>query len=90
MRVSQATSSLCRLNDGLFDSVAQLYKRRQAEDRALTQVTRKAPWDPSVWRYTPPALRGVKPVTPEPWAKDEELFDRMPTPRGDGASGAFV
>ena len=32
-------------------------------------------WDESPWRYIPHALRGIKPVTREPWAHDEAVYN---------------
>ena len=87
-----ATNTFSRLNDGMYESVAQLYQRKQAEERAALAMRKHTtkPWDATVWRYVPPALRGLKPITPEPWAKDEALFDREETPRGNGESAAFL
>ena len=33
-------------------------------------------WDGSTMRYVPYALRGLKPVTNEPWARDEAVYRR--------------
>ena len=72
-----ATATFLRLDDGSHDSVAQLYNRRRREDALKAHATRRDGWDPTPWRYVPPALRGLKPVTDEPWAADEILFDRF-------------
>jgi hypothetical protein len=32
-------------------------------------------WDATVWRYTPHSLKGLKPVTDEPWAHDEAVYN---------------
>ena len=29
-------------------------------------------WDSRPWHYVPPALKGVVPVTAEPWAQDQK------------------
>ena len=39
---------------------------------ALTQA--EAGWDGSSMRYVPYSLRGLKPVTNEPWARDEAVY----------------
>lgn len=31
-------------------------------------------WDGSIMKYVPHALRGLKPVTNEPWARDEAVY----------------
>ena len=37
----------------------------------------KPAWDNSPMRSRPAALRGLKPVTPEPWAADEQVRVRV-------------
>ena len=69
--------SLVQLDDGKRDSIAQLFNRRQREDAEVANKTLRDAWDSTVWRYVPPSLRGLKPVTDEPWARDEILFDRF-------------
>lgn len=31
-------------------------------------------WDSTTWRYTPHVLKGIRPVTKEPWARDEAVY----------------
>ena len=52
------------------------------QDRVKALATNRKPWDSTVWRYVPPSVKGLRCVTDEPWARDEELFDRELTPRG--------
>ena len=74
---SYSTACLARLDDGMHDSVAGLFTRRHTEDRrAIDEEMSRPPWDPTPWRYVPPALRGVKPVTSEPWAGDLEVYQK--------------
>jgi hypothetical protein len=73
---SYSTACLTRLDDGMHDSVAALFNRQRKEERATAEQTSRPAWDPTPWRYVPPALRGVKPVTSEPWADDLELYQR--------------
>jgi len=46
-------------------------------------------WDGSIMKYVPHALRGLKPVTNEPWARDEAVYrkndgmDEVPDEVGD-------
>ena len=86
-----ATTGLKRLDDGQYDNFAMLHRRRAAEDRAAAALstTSRPAWDPRPWTPTPAALRGVKPVTREPWEQDSEAFnERRAAP--DGAPGAKV
>ena len=69
-----ATATLKRLDDGMYDSVAQLHRRRAVEDAQLSEVTGRPAWDPTQWRYCPAALTGLKPVTSEPWSRDLEVY----------------
>ena len=41
--------------------------------RALTEE--EGEWDSTTWRYVPHALKGIKPVTNEPWARDEAVYN---------------
>ena len=69
-----ATSGLRKLPDGQNDSIAELFRRRKGEEDAAAVATGRPGWDSSQYRYIPPALKGCKPVTPEPWAKDEANY----------------
>ena len=71
------SSSLSRLDDGMHDSAAQLFNRRKREDELVAASTLRRPWDSTIWRYTPPALRGLKPVTNEPWARDAGMNEGL-------------
>jgi len=48
-------------------------------------------WDSSTWRYTPHVLKGIRPVTREPWARDEAVYSESMNAHGAtekrGASG---
>ena len=73
---SYSTACLTRLDDGMYDNVAALFSRQRKEDGGFVEQTSRPAWDPTPWRYVPPALRGVKPVTSEPWANDLEVYQR--------------
>lgn len=51
-----ATAGLSRLDDGMYDDVAMLRRRRVAEDVAASTATSRPAWDPTPWRYCPPQL----------------------------------
>lgn len=76
---SYATSGLHRLDDGMNDDFVNL-RRRQMFERSLRDSSSSAgprpEWDSTPWLYTPPALRGLKPVTPEPWSRDIEIYNQ--------------
>jgi len=72
---SVATSSLMKLSDGQNDDIVTLRKRRIAEEHAASVSTGRPPWDSSVHKATPPALKGSIPVTPEPWVRDALAYD---------------
>lgn len=70
-----ATAGLKKLPDGSADSIVDLRKRR-VEEEALASVTTGRPaWDSSPLHATPPALKGCKPITPEPWARDMAVYE---------------
>lgn len=71
-----ATLGLRKLDDGQNDSVAKAYYRRCEEDALAEEISGKPPWDSSPMRYVPTALRGVQPVTPEPWAYDHAVYEQ--------------
>lgn len=75
-----ATASLMKLDDGQSDNVVTLRRRRLAEEEAAAAASGRPAWDSSPHKPTPPALKGCKPVTPEPWARDAEVYE-------DGMSG---
>uniref|UniRef100_A0A7S2JFS5 Uncharacterized protein n=1 Tax=Haptolina brevifila TaxID=156173 RepID=A0A7S2JFS5_9EUKA len=43
---------------------------------AITQTEQEKNWDSSIMKYVPYSLRGLKPVTNEPWARDEAVYRR--------------
>ena len=71
---THATSHLKWLDDGQRDDMATLRRRREMEDYEAAAATGRQPWDSSTWKYVPMALKGVQPVTPEPWAHDSRVY----------------
>jgi hypothetical protein len=49
----------------------------------------KPAWNSSPMRHAPAALRGLKPVTPEPWASDEAIYDRLFNSQSRNAESGF-
>ena len=72
-----------RLDDGMMDDPGQAESRQKAEQRSLTLVRDRPEWDSTPWHYVPPALKGVIPVTPEPWARDQKLSSMTSTLEAD-------
>ena len=75
-----ATSGLKWLDDGQRDDIVTLRRRREAEDFEAAKATNRPKWDSSTWHYTPPALKGCRPVTPEPWARDSAAYSKGLSP----------
>jgi hypothetical protein len=44
--------------------------------------TGRPAWDSTVMKPCPPALRGCKPITPEPWARDMAVYESGMTSHG--------
>lgn len=75
---SYATAGLTKLDDGSRDDIVALRQRKMAEDRAAIAGTKhQKPWDESQWKYVPPSLRGLRPVTNEPWARDADVNEGL-------------
>ena len=70
-----ATTGLKRLDDGMYDDIAMLHRRRAEEDALASSSTNRPVWDPTPWHSFPAALRGIKPVTKEPWDRDLEAYN---------------
>lgn len=51
-------------------------RRRREEELRKRNKLREGDWDPSVQKTRPPMLRGLKPMTMEPWAKDEAFYQK--------------
>ena len=65
-----ATDSLRRLDDGQNHSVADVLRRRMAEDAVYAENSGRPIWNRGTYRYVPAALKGSIAVTPEHWAED--------------------
>jgi len=86
---THSTLSLRKMNDGQSDDIAMQRSRRLREEQELAEKTGRKGWDGSVWMYTPPALKGCKPITPEPWARDASAYEDGMT-HGHGHKRAVV
>ena len=84
-----ATQVLSRLDDGLNDDYVALRRRRMAEDAQYAQESGRQAWDNTVWRYCPPALRGLKPETKEPWLRDLEVYQQRDLGTLDGRLAGY-
>ena len=56
----------------------------------LLLLCAQAGWDSSVWKYVPHALKGIKPVTNEPWARDEAVYNESRNSVDTRGSGEFA
>lgn len=70
-----ATATLQKLDDGQADDFAILRARRVKEEEDAAVATGRTPWDSTVYNPCPPALKGCKPITPEPWARDAAAYE---------------
>ena len=79
-RGMMATSSLRRVGDDALnsdcqnDSMAMLHRRLRDEEKEAAHQMERAHWDSSPRHYVPPALKGLRPTTSEPWARDERTY----------------
>lgn len=58
------------------DEVAELKSMFGSPARGTIPINRRPQWDSTPLRHRPPALCGLKPVTREPWAIDEDVYNR--------------
>ena len=75
-----ATSTLQKLDDGQNDNVVTLRNRLIAEEEMAAVHTGRPKGDGTAFKDIPPSLKGCKPITPEPWARDQQVYE-------DGMSG---
>jgi hypothetical protein len=47
-------------------------------------------WNPTPFRTAPWQIRGLNPVTREPWFEDMAVCTRLPEGRGDGEGGGLM
>jgi len=53
-------------------------------------LARRPPWDSTPLRNRPSALVGLKPVTREPWAVDEDVYNRKFETRDVGVADRYL
>ena len=58
------------------DEIAELKSMFSAQPKGTIPINRRPAWDSTPLRHRPPALVGLKPVTREPWAIDEDVYNR--------------
>lgn len=59
------------------DELAELKSMFSSPSKGTpTPINRRPPWDATPLRNRPSALTGLKPVTREPWAVDEDVYNR--------------
>jgi len=75
-----------------YDTMA----RGQSEDQEVKELKkmlrsgRKPGWDSSPMRPCPPALKGLKPCTREPWAVDEAVYNKKFETRDVGTPDRYL
>ena len=68
--------SLVCLSDPARVGRAAAYASLMQERAGQMQHEIRPAWNATPMRHAPAALKGLKPVTPEPWAADEAVYDR--------------
>ena len=68
-----ATCSLMRGDDGSHQTIGEQHRQRAAEDDYFAEATNRPRWDSRPAYYMPTALRGLRPVTTEPWDRPDEV-----------------
>ena len=63
---------------------AYVRRERSRRELALRNARKELAWDNSVHRSCPPNLRGLRPITNEPWVRDAKVYAD-----GDGIEGDF-
>ena len=76
---AQAAGSSGVMDDGAFIDGTLGFTDNVHYDKDGTALTMREErlhknWDSSTWRYTPHVLKGIRPVTKEPWARDEVVY----------------
>lgn len=70
-----------RQQQGLSEEELTNLRRRELKIRARLRLAainarRERDWDPTQFTYMPSTLRGMKPVTQEPWTRDAVIYAR--------------
>ena len=72
---SALLKSIVEMEIALIQRVVSYATVTQAGQKKKMESLEKG-WNPTPLRYRPAELRGLKPKTPEPWAIDEEFYQR--------------
>ena len=100
-RAQNRTGAGTGSNDTLYSkSKPSAYQMQQAEayralmassgaGSALDADKGRPAWNSTPMRHAPAALKGLKPVTPEPWASDEAIYDRLYNSQARNAESGF-
>ena len=75
--------------DGTFGNTDKV--KYDKDGTALTKREQQlhSNWDSSTWRYTPHSLKGIRPVTKEPWARDEATYNNSRNSVNRGGEADF-
>ena len=74
-RTSEAEEIAELMSLGINHPARKRYRDARSGQKKKMESLEKA-WNPTPLRYRPAELRGLKPKTPEPWAIDEEFYQR--------------
>jgi len=70
--------------------VSELKQMFRGGSPSRRKAASKPDWDSSPMRSCPPALKGLKPATREPWAIDEEVYNRRFETRDVGIQDRYL
>jgi len=76
----EAAGSSGIMDDGEYLDGTFGYLDKTTYDKDGTALTMREEqlhknWDSTTWRYTPHVLKGIRPITREPWARDEATYN---------------
>lgn len=83
------------MDDGAYIDGTFGYTDKTHYDKDGTALTKREErlhkgWDDTTWRYTPHVLKGIRPITKEPWARDEAVYNESRNSVDFRGSGEFV
>jgi len=82
---SQA-AAMARSEEDEVNELKQMFRSPTASNK----VSRRPAWDSTPLRNRPSALSGLKPVTREPWAIDEDVYNRRFETRDVGIPDRYL
>jgi len=76
--------------DGTLGFTDKTEHRRDGTALTMREERLHKNWDATTWRYTPHGLKGIRPVTNEPWARDEAVYSESKNSVDTRGAGEFA